>query len=143
LKIGDTIRSSEWKYLTFSALTLLFAIFSTFIEWLWVHGWSSSKAMCIPPAVSTLGTLGLFVGPYSISFFPRQALRISLVSSVLVIACVALFLVEIQSIAAGNNDSGEVFPLVFLPAIWVLVFALITLRKLRQLRTPEVTQWQQ
>jgi energy-coupling factor transporter transmembrane protein EcfT len=99
--------------------------------------------MYTPVAISFAASCALIGGLLVVRSKPWHALWIGTVSSACIVVGVLAFLVEIQPIAAGNNDSGEVFPFVFLPAIWIFGFAIISYTKLRKLRLHEVTPWQQ
>jgi hypothetical protein len=99
--------------------------------------------MYIPALISLVATCALIGGLLILRFYKRTSLWLEATSSFCVVICVLAFLLEIQPIAAGNNDSGEVFPLVFLPGVWLLAYAILSSRRLQQLRKPEVTPWPQ
>jgi hypothetical protein len=124
-----------WKYVIFGVLSAFAAIITTGIEGAWVRGWSNNLAMYIPVAISLVASCALVGGLLFLRGYLLESLWIESASSICICICVLIFLFEIQPIAAGNNDSGEVFLLVFLPAIWLSVFALFSFGKLKRLRT--------
>jgi drug/metabolite transporter superfamily protein YnfA len=99
--------------------------------------------MYLPVILSLVASCALIGGVFALWVHTRQSLRIEVASSICITVCVFAFLVEIQPIAAGNNDSGEVFPLVFLPGLWIGAHAILSRRKLKKISNPEVIPWQQ
>jgi hypothetical protein len=97
--------------------------------------------MYVPATISLVAGCALIGGLFLLRIHTRRSLRIETLSSTCVVLCVLAFLAEIQPIAAGNNDSGEVFPLVFLPGLWILAHAILSFGKLKKLRKSEVTTW--
>ena len=136
-----TNRVFGWKYVVFAFLSGLAAIFVTWIEYEWIRARSKSPPMYLPVALSLVASCGLIGGVFALWIRTRQSLQIETISSVCIAVCVLAFLVEIQPIAAGNNESGEVFPLVFLPGLWVVAHAILSRRRLKELSKSEVTQW--
>jgi hypothetical protein len=99
------------------------AAFLAFIEWAFAKSWLTEKWMYIPPYVSGVGAACLLMGALAFRTRPSISSRIQAASSVLVTLMAFLFLVEITPIAQGNNDSGEVFWFVMLPAIFLTAYA--------------------
>ncbi len=143
MSTSNTGRGFGWKHVVIGVFSGLAAILVTAIEWLWISGWSNKLAMYTPVAISFAASCALIGGLLVVRSKPWHSLWIGTISSVCVVVGTLSFLVEIQPIAAGNNDSVEVFPFVFLPAIWIFGFAIIGCTKLRKLRLHEALPWQQ
>ncbi len=137
-----TVRIIGWKYVTFAVFSGLAAIFATWIEYEWIRGWSNTLLMYAPVVLSLLATCALIGGLFPLWIRTRRSLHVEITSSICISVCVFAFLVEIQPIAAGNNDSGEVFPFVFLPGVWIAAHAILCRRKLKIVHRSEVTPWQ-
>ena len=123
------------------SVAALFAIFAgLFLIWIeeaFVRSWSNDRWMYLPVIVSAVAMLCLLV-----SFLPFAALhklRFRIAGSGLLVFAVACFLIEIIPIATGNNDSGEVFWIVMLPAILLSVYLYFSYLKVHEIQRKEVT----
>ena len=116
MSITMTKSSSRWNYVAVCALVFAGA-FMTLIEALFVRSWSNTSPMYFPPTMSAIATLCLFNCIFLLRSNYRRALYLSLASSGTLVTMALCFFVETLPITQGNNDSGEVFWLVMLPAI--------------------------
>jgi hypothetical protein len=125
-------------------LMVIATLASIFIAWIedgFIRSWSKVGWMSLPVVVSALASIVLIA-----TLFPIRSLltiRLRVWSLMLSVASVFCFLIEITPIAQGNNNSGEVFWIVTLPALLLLICAYRTVLKIKQLRTLEVTPWPQ
>ena len=120
------------------------AVFATFaglfliwIEEAFVRSWSNDRWMYFPALVSAVATLCLLVS--FLPFADLHKLRLRIASSGLLVFAVACFLIEIIPIATGNNDSGEVFWIVALPAILLSIYFYFSYLKIHEIKRKEVT----
>ena len=102
---------------------LLAACFLIWLEVGFIRSWSNSFSMYTPPLISVLAMLFLLGSSLSLRRRLAFAFRINAVAATIIVTMALLFLVEIIPIAQGNNDSGEVFWFIVLPAIGISVFA--------------------
>jgi Na+/H+-translocating membrane pyrophosphatase len=130
---NKTTRTIEWGYAAVTMAALLAAMFLTWLEWAFVRSWSDERAMYVPVIVSAFGTVFLLVGVYFIRRNKRFSLQINTWASGVITTMAVLFLIEIVPIAQGNNDSGEVFWLIVLPAIGLFAHARLSYSKIRSL----------
>ena len=91
--------------------------------------------MYVPVVASVFATVGLIVSVLPMSAHLR--LRLAIGASFLLVLSVLYFLVEITPIASGNNDSGEVFWIVMIPAILLCAFSFFSYLKAKKLVVQE------
>jgi hypothetical protein len=118
-----------------AVLAILGGLFLSLIEVGFIRSWSNDRWMNLPCVISVIATVLLFLS--LLPFADLSKLRMRILCSGLLVFSVAYFLIEIISIATGNNDSGEVFWIVVLPAILLftyLYFSYLKLTKLNVLR---------
>jgi putative effector of murein hydrolase LrgA (UPF0299 family) len=98
-------------------------MFLAWLEWGFIRSWSKVQIMYAPSLGSALGVAALFAGLCLIPVNKRLSIQFNAYASVFLVVMAFLFLAEIVPIAQGNNDSGEVFWLIVLPAIGLLAHA--------------------
>jgi FtsH-binding integral membrane protein len=118
-----TTRVGGVGYIIATIFALLAGSFLAWLEWGFIRSWSNGQLMYGPPIGSVIGIVGLLFGLCLAKKYQHLSLRINTYASAVLILMATIFLVEIIPIAQGNNDSGEVFWFIVLPAIWLFIYA--------------------
>ncbi len=122
-----------WRFWLCSASAIVSGICLSAIEWLFVGAWFTTRSAYAVPAASFACTGLVILG---LALEPRTrtvALRIAAFGAGALVLCVLMFLVQIEPIAQGNNDSGEVGALLLPPAVILFAYAFYSNSKLRNI----------
>jgi hypothetical protein len=131
------------SYIIAKTFALLAGLFLVWLEWGFTRSWSNVGSMYGPPIGSAIAVLGLSAALIIGRIQLGLSQRISTYAAAVLVLMAFCFLIEITPIAQGNNDSGEVFWFIVLPAIWLTIYAYRSHSRSKTSSAKEARAWRQ